>query len=194
MFQSILSCLVAAALLSPQPPPQPEPPPLLKRTSPSIALVEWGDEDDGGMCTGFAVGIVWVLTAEHCAPDGIDITVDGAPARVVKKNGMLALLQVESGRYRVLEVRKDRPKVGDRTSTVGFIYGMPELTIYRNVAGYCKCDFGDDENMLMDAPAGPGMSGAPVLDERGKVVGIHQASKGIIGFETTGKDISEFIK
>jgi V8-like Glu-specific endopeptidase len=193
MFQSILSSLVAAALLFPQPTLQPEPPQLLKRTSQSIAVVEWGDEEHGGYCTGFSVGIVWILTAEHCAPEGEDVLVDGAPAKVVKRNDMLVLLQIEASRYQVLNVEKKRPKVGERTATVGFIYMMPEMTIYRNVAGYCQCEFGEHENMLMDAPAGGGMSGAPVLNEKGDVVGLHQASKGIIGFETTGKDIKDFI-
>jgi V8-like Glu-specific endopeptidase len=194
MFQSIISCLVAVALLTPQLPVVEPAPLLLKRTNPSIGVVEWEDKENAQFCTGFAVGIVWFITAEHCVREGVDITVDGVPARLIKKNTMLALLEIPEGKYRVLNIRKDRPKVGDEIRIVGFIYGMPEMTLTRHVAGFCACDYGDDENLLSDSEAGGGMSGAPVLDNKGEVVGLHQASKGVIGFSTTSKEIREFLK
>lgn len=175
----------------------------IARTKESIALVTYTEKNDAGedetsYCTGFAVGIVWVITAAHCVSEkpSTEIFVDGVARKVVRKSGAFALLEVPEGTYPVLQVRKGQLEVGDPITAIGFLYGFPISSLRRNVAQYCgkECKFAEEPHLITDSPIGGGMSGGPVIDSDGKVVGMVQAGTGILGIACTGDEIREFLK
>lgn len=165
--------LLLAALLAIQPSST------IQHTKESIVLIKWHDTktDETSVCTGFAVGLTWVATAGHCLPedDKIEILVDGIPSHVIKHDKRFALLDVPLGKYPVLRLRKGRPAVGDEVTTFGYAYGLPLMTLKRHVAAWCGCDYADTDHLMMDGEIGNGMSGGPVIDVNGELVGMNQA-------------------
>lgn len=88
----------------------------------------------------------------------------------------VVILKVEDSEFRFSKqdipytVAKDKKKLGSRVFTLGF----PQDEIVYN-EGYisAKNGYGGDSNQYrLDIPAGPGQSGAPVVDASGTVVGI----------------------
>lgn len=176
-------------------------PSTINRVQESLARVSWNGFDSegqeiGGRCTGFSVGIIWVLTAKHCLPEGNeDVFVDGKIARVIKKNDALALLEVPVSKYPILEIRKTRLKIGEPVTTFGYAYGGPDaLALRRNVAVYCECNFADTDHLIMDNPIAKGMSGGPVIDETGRVVGLNQAGTNEVSIACPGEELLKFIE
>jgi len=65
----------------------------------------------------------------------------------------------------------------------------------RSVAGFFQEDeSGEPLDILLDGPIANGMSGGPVVDEKGKVVGINQVSDGTSGGICSAREIREFLK
>lgn len=193
VYPMVLLTTLLVAILAVAPPPQS--PQTIHRTEESIVKTMWLDDNkDGMICTGFSVGIMWVITAKHCLPpNGVDITVNGDPARVVKSNDAFALLEVQAGKYPILQLRKDQPKVGEAVTSFGFPYGFPLMSFQRHIAAYCECDYAKGDHLIMDGRIGSGMSGGPVIDETGKVVGLNQAGVETITIACTAEEISKFI-
>jgi S1-C subfamily serine protease len=130
------------------------------------------DAEQAYSCTGFVVNSAkgWVLTAKHCIPpDERPIYVDEKVSVVLKQSDSMAIVQIPAMSKPSLDLRTKPLQVGDRIRTFG--YGRGEfLVLTRNVAAFSPN--GDD--MAFDGPLIEGMSGGPVVDDDGKVVGINQ--------------------
>lgn len=129
-------------------------------------------------CTGFVTSASRgeVLTARHCVGDDPheELYVDGQESEVIRVNDMFALVRIEPMTKPPIEWGI-LPQVGDQVITYGYGYGFM-LVLKRNVA---RIDGGQD--IVTDGPLVPGMSGGPVVDRNGRVVGINQASSEVIG-------------
>lgn len=150
-------------------------------------------EEKIGRCTGFVVDAPrgWVLTVRHCLnPDG-DTFVDGVVSKVLKQSELFALLSDTPMTKPPLQIRTDKPQIGERAVTVGYGFGILTL-LDRTVAAF------NDEDIALDGPTIPGMSGGPILDVTGKVIGINQGNVlgngGALGVGCGIKEIREFIK
>lgn len=141
-------------------------------------------------CTGFVVDSArgLAVTAAHCITDGENF-VDGEPTTVVRMKSDLALIRVPVMSKPPLRVRSDDPVLGEGIVSVGFGYG--DLTVLsRGVAGYDS----EDGYLYVDGPLIPGMSGGPILDARGEVVGVNQKSNSITGLACPPSEIRAFLK
>lgn len=168
-------------------------PDILARSFSSIVQVTVPSEDpkEYRFCTGVRVGIVRVLTAEHCFPDpNADIKVNGLPARLVKKNDWLALLDIPAEVPGAIQpIATKEPPIGAEVTSTGYVdIAGTRLSLHRRIA-FLRPDF-----TFIDGPLISGMSGGPVIDSNGQLVGINQAATEHAGMLTNVKDIREFIK
>jgi hypothetical protein len=163
----------------------------------SIVTVQWQTENDKGEletynCTGFAVTLASVLTAEHCVPpvkSNADVLVDGKQSRILKRDEAMALLSMEPMSKLPLPIADSKRRViGERLWSWGHAYSGPLMVIGRLVAGY------DGEHLIVDGPIAQGMSGGPIVNDAGEVVGINQATSAALGIACTAKEIRDFLK
>lgn len=188
-----LTAILAALLLiqSPQ---------TIHKAEESIVTIGWDSIADDGTpvgerCSGFVVGIAYVITAAHCkAPANTDIYVDGKPSRIIKQNDEFLLLSIEPNSKPLLQLRKSRLNIGEPVATFGYAFGGPLQTYRRNASQYCGCGYSDVDHLFLDGPTSPGMSGGPVIDSDGRVVGLNQAiMENLLGVACTADEIKDFL-
>lgn len=152
-------------------------------------------KDDGEQhsCTGFVVAPMIILTANHC--DGNPITFDGIPAVSKIKGDNYYDLAV----YRAAILAKppvkfrDTPVIyGEPVTAIGFGYGwdialvLPQTVVIPSYA----VDDNAPVGIIVQGGYVGGMSGGPVFDKNGEVVGIVQRA-----VEKTGYGVgTQFIK
>lgn len=172
-------------------------PDVIAKTSDSLFRVSWDATSEEGepmaqRCTGFKVGIVWVVTAEHCVPPkGVNapVFVGDHEARIVKIDGDLAMLEIpQNDEITILQVAKSNPSIGTPVMVLGYAWATSLHVFSRHVAAY------EHGWLTIDGPVAPGMSGGPIIDDKGKVVGLVQAASPIIGLNCTAKELRDFIK
>jgi hypothetical protein len=199
MKKALLTLLLSLFLLIPlQASPVSE---MLRTAMKSIA---WVSHDTDGYCTTFTVGIPnrWA-TAGHCV--GKNMKINGQDVIVLKedKEHDLALLQGPEGTP--LTIAKKPAELGDSVYLVGWpakwegerpmvffgkvnIEPMPDEELGHRVFG-------------IDSGGGRGMSGGPILNEKGEVVGMTEALSGgiplvnsMVMWSQDLKDIQKFFK
>lgn len=156
----------------------------------SIVVVQFVDEEEkASLCTGFVVNAAAgeVLTARHCVPASGEVTVDGLDAVVLRTNDAFALLRMPPGIKPPLTIRPARLHIGEPVTAFGYGWGQM-LALKRHVALlWPDGDFG------LDGPLAHGMSGGPVVDEEGKVVGLNQQSNEVLGIACGPPELQAFL-
>ncbi len=148
-------------------------------------------------CTGFMVDNHVAITAAHC--EGDNVTMDGLKAAFIKDDKVndLATYYVESSKGPVKFV-KSQPTRFEQVYGIGYALGISAPTVTYN-----RVLFGDEVGVVQGGAgrAGlyvtgdyvPGMSGGPVVNWKGDVVGMIQQSNTGIGFGVTAKTILNFL-
>lgn len=157
----------------------------------SIVQVSFQDEEKKThICAGFVVDASrgYVLTAAHCAPPTAEeLLVEGEPTTRVAENEVFALLTIDPMSKPPLEVRKDPTRLGEEVLSLGFGYER-QMVLRRVISSIREGDY------LLDGVLVPGMSGGPVVDQEGRVVGLNQASNASVGVICGEKEILEFLR
>lgn len=186
-----LCLLLAGGLAAAQPrrrPPQPDGPPpvnarrIAQRVLPSVVYIEMAGSGGGPGCfgSGFFVADGLVATNKHvleCGGRGsVRVAGDGRPFPVISTwrdpRHDLALVRVTGAQVRPLTLSERWPSVGDDVYVAGNPEGLQGTFSRGIVSGLRR-----DEGLLQfDAPVSPGSSGGPVVDGRGRVVGVTAAS------------------
>jgi hypothetical protein len=117
-----------------------------------------------------------------------DILVDGEPTEIVKRSEWLVLLKVPALLKPPIPLRSERLEVGDPTFGFGWAWGKLFLSLNRTVAGY------DQGDLVVNGPFIEGMSGGPVTDIQGNVVGVIQGGVPAASFMSGIEEIRDFLK
>ncbi len=154
-------------------------------------------DDDGNVghysCTGFAIAKRRVLTAAHC--NGKDMTADGIHAILLKADVQSDLMLLEVGTGRKPMTFRDTPVVRfEELTAIGYGYGWHYLTVLTvhpilvdvTVEGMAP-------GMFVQGGYIGGMSGGPVIDMDGYVVGIVQRTSEGVGYGVTALTIKAFL-
>lgn len=93
----------------------------------------------------------------------------------------LAVIQIEGGKFKHLDWHEGDADVGLDVYTAGFPLGNPEYTLTRGIVSKSKASgdtpWASAEHVIEhDATINPGNSGGPLVDDRGRVVGVNFAS------------------
>lgn len=170
---------------------------LISHTERAIVKVSYTDTDDNTyICTGFVVSATRgeVLTARHCVEPDRPVMVNGEIVTIERTDNVFALLQVESftlpnGMHVVtpLTIASKRTPTGDVVWSFGYAYGYLTV-IHRYAAGYIEKD------IVLDSPLANGMSGGPMVNEAGEVVGVNQQSTPVLGRGCGIEEIRAFLK
>lgn len=148
-----------------------------------VHITEETQNEPNGVCTGIVLAPDRVLTAAHCLGDAVQA--DGRTAIVLKSDAFydLALLNVVTVRP-ILPMAVDTVVRGEYVSAFGYGWGWDHLTML--TCRVVLVDFSPNPKM----PVGiftqggyiPGMSGGPVVNADGELVGIVQQTNGNIGY------------
>jgi S1-C subfamily serine protease len=178
-----------------------------------ITVTDLFGNEGTGTCTAFSINDLrdYFLTAAHCYSD-IGMTVGGHEARLVYKDDASDLMVVmvpESGEVTAIKMAKlrdckddtrDYVCQGEEIGSMGYGLGFDAAQFRLGrvaVADLIVGDwFGPNEHQLLNAVTYvPGMSGGPVFNRDGKLVGIVQwgDSEGYFGGGRTLKEILEKI-
>lgn len=199
-----ISALILAALLlmGSAAPTSEQTPSVIEQAQQATVLIEIPAEGDTAFfCTGVKVGIVRVLAARHCIPpETHEILINGsAHVRVVKQTDDktvydgLVLLEVPPQTAPILKLAEKEPKPGEGVVSIGYVDRVgTRVVLRRYVAGYGLEEA--NKVMAIDGTLIKGMSGGPVINERGELVGINQSVNGGIGLTTRLEAIKKFLK
>ena len=157
---------------------------LFKSAEPSVVIIATFDKNNQniGIGSGFFVNYRGdVITNWHVIEKAHSIFVRTSGNKIyqvvkirdVDKDWDLACLgiQLEDNRVQPLSVSSDIPQVGENIAVIGAPHGL-EKTISQGIVSACREKKGVGRIMQIDAPLASGSSGSPVLNMKGKVVGI----------------------
>jgi uncharacterized protein (DUF2249 family) len=161
--------------------------------SSKVVTVRVYDErgDEAGVGSGFLVGPGKVVTNAHVVAGGAWAEVIGsdqsilgtAPyALALDLDADLAVIPAHAYKGAGLDIIEDRPQVGDTIWVFGAPLGL-DGTVSTGVVSAHR-DIGGRSYIQMTAPISPGSSGGPVVDERGRVVGV------VVSYLTGGQNLN----
>lgn len=130
------------------------------------------------LCTAFSINQQrgYYMSAAHCLIEGTPF-IDGHPSQLLFQDDALdvAVFRTESFRWALPPSRKPIV-VTERLMAYGYGYGLAQpLFKELRVAGV-NIAFANDSWSLVDSSVIPGMSGGPIINLRGEVVGLVQQS------------------
>lgn len=147
-------------------------------------------------CSAFAIEARKYLTAAHCIGD--DMKLDGIPARVVKQDDAKDLAVVLADDKRpVLTIRQRALEFLESAVGLGYGYSWahPTVTYHKAVMfGFTPPNSGIFPGTWYQGGFIGGMSGGPIVDESGQVVGVVQRSNDVTGYGVDSETIMGFLK
>jgi S1-C subfamily serine protease len=179
------------------------------RVDPSLARIEFtavvptwfgGTQEVKASCTAFSINeqYGYFMTAAHCLNNGTTetLTLDGFPARLLYREVMLDLAVIAADLHKPAMVPSAAVlRKGDEIATLGYGYGLHDSLFRAGHVANPLVDLAQFElpNLWLAFDNGyiGGMSGGPVFDRDGYVVGLVQLSDEYSGFGITIATILE---
>lgn len=137
------------------------------------------DAGSSGKGSGVHIGNGYILTAHHVIDGAKELTVKTDDGRSLTPEIMwansaydIALLRVDPAGVSSRALRCTDPLRGDAVWSLGNPLGLKFVAFYGHISGSAR-PLGDWASVLiLDITVGPGMSGGPLIDSSGRVVGI----------------------
>lgn len=197
LLSFLLTPLLALSLVSPSVTIQRSRKDIFKHTLFSTLKVTYdaGVDSEGdhltGVCTAFIVDTArgWALTANHCIEPGKQLFVNETiPVEPIKQNEKddLALLKIPAMMGPPLRFAEN-VEVLDEVLAIGYGYGIMQVEV-RHVASFYEGDIHFDNALVK------GMSGGPIVDLNGDVVGLAQWADTGISRGAGVKEMKDFLK
>ncbi len=144
-------------------------------------------ETTEGSCTGMVINAEkdYVLTAAHC--DGTKMYADHSVAEVVAKDTTkdMLVVHVKDLKRPALQLALANAKVGDEVVSYGYGYGLERPMLRVTHVADDKTDIPYEgiggPLMVYDTTFVPGMSGGPVVNAMGMIIGIVQRGTDSVG-------------
>ena len=167
----LLSLLLVGGCSAHTPPPLPV---LIQQISPSVVHLQCTDHTER-ICSGFSIAPGIYLTADHCLEEGAP-TIDGEATTIVMRDSTydVAVLKADVVRP-ALPLGVEAPLLGESIVTAGYAYGFSSLSV-RSAIVSTLVDMAGVQKVIYDNPTIQGMSGGPIVNEWGDVIGIVQRS------------------
>src|SRR5262249_23289796 len=163
----------------------------------SIVFVKGVDARDiESDCTGFVVAPQVIVTAAHCVNGNETALVDGVEARRtrVDETADLALVSAPIIKHTLL-LRQSPVRAFEPLTAIGYAWGRDRRTVLLETAmDNAVADETLAPGVLVRGGYLPGMSGAPLIDADGLVVGIVQTSARNVGYGVGARRIQAFIQ
>jgi S1-C subfamily serine protease len=177
---------------------------LAERIDRATTVILFQTDEDTHWCSAFMVDAAngWLLTVRHCVPgpNTVVFTRDHVTHDVLGVSNHLALVQTEAMSMSPLAIRHSEPKQGEPVVAAGYprFLGIDDAVRERFVIRFsifsrtvAALDHGD---VGLDGPLNSGMSGGPIVDLHGEVVGISQVSDEVTGGGCGADEIRAFLK
>ncbi len=190
--------LVVAVLLAPVTVAAQSWPDVVEHMDRSVVRVLNGDGADVGYCAGVVVNAEagHVLTAAHCVPEKVSLTVDGRHADLVRINRVLdlAVLKAKLKSATALTIA-DVPKTAMPIAVVGYPFGSESIVV--QLGSVASAETRDGE-VWLNIDVLPGDSGGAVIDGTGKLValavGFRQSMAAHIGRAVPAHTLRAFLE
>lgn len=135
---------------------------LYSEYAPSVVLIDVADRT----CTGTVIDL-GLVTEEHCLDK--KLTIAGAPATVIRHSNGFALLSTAlPPAAKPIPVGCGIAFPGEEIVALGRPWGGPLIITFGHIAGPDK----DQDDWHYDIRVTPGMSGGPIIDERGRLISL----------------------
>lgn len=167
---------------------------IIRVTGEKDFMTQFGPMHGMYVCTGEVIDQDRVLTAGHCAGDAM--TADGQPAKLLKVDEHADLALLETATHKpFLHFSHSHVKRFDTLTAIGYAFGINVITVldvkaflFDITPPWEAADEKSAPGMLMQNSVIGGMSGGPIVNQKGQQVGIvQQGGEGI----SYGVDITQ---
>lgn len=156
-------------------------------------------EHKGGSCSGIVIDESrnYVLTAAHCDPNEKDaqMYVNQTPARIVWKDAKsdLMVVRIEDLRRPALKLSEKDPQIGDEIASIGYGYGYdrPMFRVTHVSDNEARIPELSGRYVMVDTPFVSGQSGGAVINHKGELVAIVQASNQLLAVGRGAEEIKK---
>lgn len=181
-----VAVLVSSCAATPTPPSKSK---IIDQAELSIVRLEYSiDDEHTYVCTGFLVDRYEILTATHCVGEGL--TANTIPVKVMKQGESLTLLKAPIVLGPALKIRKTPVHSGEEGIGIG--YGLGFLNVFTR---FVTAPLYNGTDLILDGLFINGMSGGPVIDRDGLVIGLIQSGyMGTLAITCGQDEIRTFIQ
>lgn len=172
----------------------------------SLVRIVLGTDDDAAfLCTGEVIAPHTVLTAAHCTlhthkEDGMDVYLDRmgtyyhGDLMKVDKYLDLALINVYVGPKKPIKMAPYNPAPGSEVAGIGF-HSSPMPLILNGIVVADPVEMHTGTNLMpISRPLLHGMSGGPLVNQEGELVGVDVSTDDVIGFAVPIATVRVFVE
>jgi serine protease Do len=150
----------------------------------ATVLVNVSGPGGSGHGSGVHIGNGFILTANHVVDDAEKIEIETSDGKKItpellwtNKKYDVALLRVEDADMASRELRCSPAIEGEAVWSLASPYDASFITVHGRVAGVPRAIGGmTAPAIILDMSVGAGMSGGPLYDRRGRILGLIQAT------------------